>query len=447
MCRINLKLRCLIVLCLPALTASAKELRAGAAAVELAPPTGIDMAGYGARVGLSKGTLDLLHAKILVLEGDRASVALVTLDLVGVLPVVQLDQIRALVKSATGIEDVIFNASHTHSGPLLADDPPAWQARFATDIAAGIERAWAARRPARIGISTGSVRIGHNRLYDMEDGGGKMLWRNETRLPTAPVDPTVMVLRVDGEDGKPVAVLVNYACHAVILGPDNLQYSADWPGEMARTVESTYPGAVCLFVQGGAGNINPYFDKTPLIEDAVALMRESGRTVAREVLRVTEAIKTHAVADPELRVTRDTLQFNARFDRAKVLAGLDPNKLSLSARLHIEAATRGPYDAPVTTMLLGREFAFVGVPCEIFVDFQMNMRERVPGIPIIFAGYTNRNLGYVPTIRAAVDGGYGASQIGAYLEVGAGNRMIDTAVIRLATWTGKLQPKPATPLP
>ena len=204
-----------------------------------------------------------------------------------------------------------------------------------------------------------------------------------------------MVLRVDAEDGKPLAILVNYACHAVVLGPENLQYSADYPGEMRRVVESAYPGAVCLFIQGGAGNINPYYDKTPIVEDAVALMRETGRTLATEVLRVTSGIKPHAVPDSDLRVATETLQFKARFDRKKVLATTDPQHLTLSGRLHIEAATRGPYEAPITTMLLGREFAYVGVPCEIFVDYQIDIRERFRDFPIIFAGYTNKNLGYV----------------------------------------------------
>ena len=227
-----------------AFPAHGKDLKAGAAAIELRPPNGILMAGYGARVGVSNGVLDPLHAKILVLEGKDRAVALVTLDLVSVLPVVQLDQIRAQVKSATGIEDVIFNASHTHSGPYLTEDPAEWQTKLATDISAGIGRAWQSRRSARIGIGRGSVSIGHNRLHSMSEGHGKMLWRNETRIPTSPVDATVMILRVDDEDGKQIAVLVNYACHPVVLGPENLQYSADWPGEMTRTVETAFPGAV-----------------------------------------------------------------------------------------------------------------------------------------------------------------------------------------------------------
>ena len=52
-----------------AVRAAEVGLLAGAAAVELRPPVQHLMAGYGARVGLSSGTLDPLHAKVLVLEG------------------------------------------------------------------------------------------------------------------------------------------------------------------------------------------------------------------------------------------------------------------------------------------------------------------------------------------------------------------------------------------
>jgi neutral ceramidase len=79
------------------------------------------------------------------------------------------------------------------------------------------------------------------------------------------------------------------------------------------------------------------------------------------------------------------------------------------------------------------------VPAEIFTDYQIDLRERVRDFPILFGGYTNGSLGYIPTIKAAVDGGYGANQIGAFLEVGAGSRMIDKAVIQLGYWTGKLK--------
>ena len=172
-------------------------------------------------------------------------------------------------------------------------------------------------------------------------------------------------------------------------------------------------------------------------------MRETGRTVGNEVLRVMPSIQTHSLPDVSLQVARDNLRFPGRWNRQKVLGGVSLAQLSFDSRNRIERATAPWYDGPVTTLLLGREFAFVGVPAEIFVDFQVDIRARVRDFPIFFCGYTNGNLGYVPTIKAAVDGGYGASQLGSFIEVGAGNRMIDTAVIRLGYWTGKLQDSPA----
>jgi hypothetical protein len=240
-----------------------------------------------------------------------------------------------------------------------------------------------------------------------------------------------------------MTILVNYACHAVVLGPEDLQYSADWPGEMAKTVESAFPGAVCFFVQGGAGNINPYYDKTPLLDNAVGLMRETGQTTGREVVRVVPSIATHSVVDAPLLIARDNFRFPGRWSREKVLAAVDVQKLSFDSRNRIERATAPVYEGAVTTLLLGREFAFVGTPAEIFVDFQLDLRSRIRDFPVFFGGYTNGMLGYVPTIKAAVDGGYGANQIGSYIAVGAGDRMIDAAVIRLGQWTGKLKDQPA----
>ena len=88
-----------------------------------------------------------------------------------------------------------------------------------------------------------------------------MSWfeRNLTQVPTTPVDGTVSVLRVDSTDGQPLAILVNYACHPVVFGSDNLQYSADFPAAMARTVEGAFAGKpLCFFLQGAPGDINPF---------------------------------------------------------------------------------------------------------------------------------------------------------------------------------------------
>src|SRR5438105_4039263 len=98
----------------------AGDLRAGAAIIDITPPTGFPMWGYGARHDRpSVGVLDPLRARALVLATDRERIALVSLDL-GRAPTRQATAaVRRRVKEAVGIEHLFLTASHTHHGPVI----------------------------------------------------------------------------------------------------------------------------------------------------------------------------------------------------------------------------------------------------------------------------------------------------------------------------------------
>ena len=115
--------------------------------------------------------------------------------------------------------------------------------------------------PVRIGVGRGSVDLAHNRRHFLPDGRVAMQWRNMEHEPTAPVDKEYVVVRLDREDGSPLAVLLHYACHPVVLGPGQPRIQrADFVGTACHDIEEKL-GAPCLFLQGGCGNINPYADK------------------------------------------------------------------------------------------------------------------------------------------------------------------------------------------
>src|SRR5947209_4165232 len=60
----------------------ADDLQAGAAKADITPPVGFPMWGYGARHDLpSKGVLDPLHARAVVLAAGKVRIAVVSLDL------------------------------------------------------------------------------------------------------------------------------------------------------------------------------------------------------------------------------------------------------------------------------------------------------------------------------------------------------------------------------
>ena len=73
------------------------------------------------------------------------------------------------------------------------------------------------------------------------------------------------MLRIDRMDGEPLAVLVNYACHPVTFGADDLRFSADFPGVMCKVVEKALGDKpLAFFMQGAPGDINVDDAGTPV---------------------------------------------------------------------------------------------------------------------------------------------------------------------------------------
>jgi hypothetical protein len=105
---------------------------------------------------------------------------------------------------------------------------------------------------------------------------------------------------------------------------------------------------------------------------------------------------------------------------------------------------RTEFAVPVSSCVLNREIALSAFPGEFFVEFQQTLRSRSPLRDAFFLGYTNGYFGYFPTIRAAAAGGYGAGDFSVHLEPGAGERLVDGALIQIYRLLGKLKDQPET---
>ncbi|MEP7341601.1 MAG: neutral/alkaline non-lysosomal ceramidase N-terminal domain-containing protein [Acidobacteriota bacterium] len=412
---------CALMIC-----AHAAELNAGVARVEITPPVGYPMGGYAARQGPSTGIHDPLFATVLLLKADGVSVAIVSCDLRSF----PSERIVTLARERKLADHVLIAVTHNHSGPMTWEDKSwpkldaSWFAETEDKVLRAIEEASKKLFSARVSAGFGEIYLGHNRRKVDTDGKVTMFWRNAEKLPTSPIDPTVGVIRVDDESGKPRAVIVNYACHAVVLGPDNRMISADYPGYLARRIERELPGALCLFTQGGAGDINPYLDKQPVAENGFAEAEKMGNALAEEVLKIIKRLKPPPNANSQLLAAAEVVEFRDRWDAQKtVKAGL-------------------------TTLLLNNDIAIATMPGEPFVDLQIALRDKSEIANTFLFGYTysvgsagSEWIGYVPTIRAASEGGYGAGY-NTRVEVGAGEAMIDRAIVNLFKLTGKLKTSP-----
>jgi hypothetical protein len=415
----------LLVAALAPAHVGASELQVGVARADITPPIGSRMYGYGARgTNVSTGVHDPLYARAMFLDDGTTRLALVTLDL-GTFTHESTTNIKAIVREKTGIENVLCFASHTHSAPYPAPDFPSREAPWIREaerrIAGAIVEAAGKAVPARLGIGWGEVREGHNRRRVLEDGTVEMLWGNRERVPTQPVDYSLAVIRVEALDGHPLATLVNFACHPVILGPENLEISADYPGVLARLLEEEIGGQT-MFLQGAAGDINPFWDKTPPDEGAFEQTELMGTALAAEALRVYREIA-------HLRSERP-LSFHTEI-------------IPLAHRDDVERKEPA-FDAEINTVLIGDDLALATFPGEFFVEHGLDLKARSRIENTLFVGYCNRRLRYFPTIQAATEGGYGAAHYGTssatQVEVGAGERLVNRALVNLYYQAEMIQP-------
>lgn len=417
-CVLLAALWCLLLGC----PARAQEFRAGAAKGDITPPTGHPMWGYGARHDApSTGVLDPLQARALVLSAGGESIALVSLDL-GRAPTRQnTAAIRARVKEAAGIEHLFLVASHTHHGPVLELDtwPSAtmpYTRQLEEKLAAVIIEAAQAQQPARYAVGSRPVPFNRNR---------------HSRQPEKPVDSELLVLRVEDTAGKPIAHAVNFAAHPTMLDARQLQFSADYPGALATWVEQA-TGAPCLFLQGAAGDLSTNAGEHPGPQ-------KLGQALGSIALEVSKGLQGTAAAKPTLQVREDDFRFRSRVNhgnpliRAGFVAAFFRDLVDFYEREYREGVR--PH---LTTALLDGRVGFVGVSGEFFCGHSLSLKRRARLEHLFFLGYCNDYQQYFPTIEAAAEGGYGADPAVSPVEVGAGERMMDQALIHLYRMRGKL---------
>jgi len=195
-------------------------------------------------------------------------------------------------------------------------------------------------------------------------------------------------------------------------------------------------GVPCLFLQGAAGDLsaNPGDEAGP---------EKFGQALAREALALTKTIRCAASEKPMLAVCEDDFQFKSRMDLSKPLT----RKLLSSAFFpelvaFYEREYRDGVRPHLTTALLDGKIGFVGVSGELFCGHALSLKRRARLEHLFFLGYCNDYQQYFPTIEGASEGGYGADPQVSPVEVGAGESMINRALVNLYKMRDKLPTLP-----
>src|SRR5262249_32873060 len=101
-----------------------------------------------------------------------------------------------------------------------------------------------------------------------------------------------------------------------------------------------------------------------------------------------------------------------------------------------------------TAGAIGDSLCFAAFPGEPFIEHQLALRSRSTCGNTMLFGYSYSVggvwAGYLPTIRAAVEGGYGADY-NASVEVGTGELLVNRAAVALFRLRGLLKDSPGSP--
>ena len=438
----------------------ANQLHAGVAKVDITPPLGLTMSGYGARTQVSDGIEDPLYAHAVAFEQDGEACALVVGDLIDV-ERDHTDILRAQVEELCDLpgERVMVCGTHTHWGPALkASNYLSGELRDGVSeeytitclrqMAGAVAEAWRLREPAQALAGTGdadlvkfnrrpvnaggkvemnlqlpldqalvAARVGRELALTWEKGGPRGQRLSEPLeelggLRVGPAQTQVPVLKLIRPDGSPIAAVMSFGCHPVCGGDRATtfyRYSADWPGWARRVVERTL-GCPAVLLLGTAG------DQVPMRRQGDSRKR-IGHSVGAEALRVWELIEGESVGP--LRVNSLTADLPLREfppieeARAALEAKPDPEGTgAVHERHNLQMAEKWggqqSFEAEIWSMALGDQWGLVGVPGEVLSEFELQIRQQSPFANTCVVELALDGPGYLPTDAAIEEGGYEA---------------------------------------
>ena len=427
----------------------AGQLRAGVSEVELKPE--LELAtGDGAP--LAKGYLTPLYVRALVLDNGDDAVAVVTLDMLGI---DRADARRAarLSQKRSGVpaHNILMTCSHTHVAPSMLPSLHTYRRAFSphwNEEAAAKERAWVdvvveaiaeavsrakgSLQEASIGVVSADLPwLVFNRRRHTRNYGVWTHWmgmpKDQAYRPEGPIDPDFGLFVVRDASYRPICLLWNFTGHNSFNFGD--QYSADLPYTVQKALDERLGEHVpCLYAPGCSGNTNYYDYQKP----------EGLVKATEEVASAIVAIYREACTLPEVRLgarmaelffaQRDVTRYWWKHDIETKLPGWKDYGPMEVERFQAERQECETYQTDVQVLRLG-EAALVGLGTEMFVEFQMMIKERSPFRRTYVASYANDYAGYVATRRAFVGGSYEVwPALNARIGREGGYLMVDKAV-------------------
>ncbi|MBY0586581.1 hypothetical protein K2X85_05360 [bacterium] len=311
---------------------------------------------------------DPIFARIVVFEKDGLAIALVGADLFGMSNV----ECTALQEKAKklGLAHVVLASSHNHAAPdtlgVYGHYPMEYNQFLIDSIAEGASRALKNRKPVKM-LRTASREL-------PMDGARVIGYFRNARNPGI-IDPTISAIQAIGPNDKPIATIVNFACHVEGISAGVEELTADFPGYMCEQIASKQ-GGVAVFLNGAVGGMVSG-DNKARTHDEAKVMGEGLAKIVQDLLSTAQPPTTFQFQFVHRRVELPITNLRLR-DRVK----------------DRRPTTRGRVVTEMSLLRLG-EAEIITLPGEVLPEVSFEILEKMTGFPRILVGLANDQLGYI----------------------------------------------------
>lgn len=377
------------------------QFRAAVVKKDITPSDSQMLLGYQARK--STGIHDRIYSRIIILDDGTKKFFLVSSDICEFSPS-QYNRVAIMLKKQLGIDpaDFWWSATHTHSAPELG--PPGlesifmgerYEHKFDTDYQAlveksildGIREGLGKLVPARLGTGWGYSQANINRRAIDTDGKAKLGLN-----PDGPVDRRIGIIRIDKENGEPLAIIANYAIHGTVLSGNSLLISGDVPGIVSEYVEQK-TGVPLLFINGALGNMAPIYSVYP--------DPQSGHLSQFRVLLGDKILEAYQKVSTSENVTLNTSALIVETPRKDMGWTDDLPDYTRTTKEGINIIR-----LPVRFLKINNDIAIWSAPLELFCEISNQIRDLSPFPYTFYFGVTNGWLGYMLPEKEYEHGGY-----------------------------------------
>lgn len=324
-----------------------------------------------------------LFARVVVFQRGETRVVFVGLDVFG-MGMWDIDKIRDRLRKQ-GFSNVVVAMSHTHANVDTIGFYGYYPAQYVQRIIGQTEQAVlaAAKNMAPIqSLKLGSV--------EMPLNGGRVVDLIRNGRDPGVVDPTVSIVQAIGKDGKPVANLINLACHPEVIRLETTRgLSPDFVGTLCKDV-SRELGGQTVFLNGSLGGM--------LTPDArfrtQQAAEEMGHALAKFVIAAAE--KAQPSSSYALWMHRRPVEYPITAEAILTFLKKAPGDGDMyQDRVRTEMNLVWVGDAQ-----------FITIPGELLPDLGLELMSKMRGKLRMIVGLANAELGYLIPSYDFRAGGY-----------------------------------------